>query len=68
MAVKSASFDYPKATFIAMSPGWVRTDMGGPDATISVQESVSGMRRVIDTRNVKDSGTFRNHEGRSLSW
>jgi NAD(P)-dependent dehydrogenase (short-subunit alcohol dehydrogenase family) len=68
MAVKSASFDYPKATFIAMSPGWVRTEMGGPDATLSVQESVSGMRRVIDTRSVKDSGTFRNHEGRSLSW
>ena len=29
MAVKSASFDYPKATLLAMSPGWVRTDMGG---------------------------------------
>ncbi len=68
MAVRSASFDYPRATFIAMSPGWVRTDMGGPNATIAVDESVSGMRRVIDTLTNDDTGTFRNHAGRELAW
>jgi NAD(P)-dependent dehydrogenase (short-subunit alcohol dehydrogenase family) len=68
MAVKSAAFDYPKATLVAMSPGWVRTDMGGPEASISVEQSVSGMRRVIDTLKVKDSGVFRSHAGSALSW
>jgi NAD(P)-dependent dehydrogenase (short-subunit alcohol dehydrogenase family) len=68
MAVKSASQDYPKATLVAMSPGWVRTDMGGPSATISVEESVSGMLRVIATLTNGDTGTFRNHAGRQLAW
>jgi NAD(P)-dependent dehydrogenase (short-subunit alcohol dehydrogenase family) len=68
MAVKAASFDYPKATMVAMHPGWVRTDMGGPSASISVEESVSGMRKVIDGLSIKDSGTFRNQGGKVLPW
>jgi NAD(P)-dependent dehydrogenase (short-subunit alcohol dehydrogenase family) len=68
MAVRSASFDYPQAVFVAMSPGWVRTDMGGPNATIDVDESVSGMLRVIAGLTEKDSGTFRNYAGREVGW
>jgi NAD(P)-dependent dehydrogenase (short-subunit alcohol dehydrogenase family) len=68
MAVKSASFDYPKATMIAMSPGWVRTDMGGPNASIAVDESVSGMLRVIGTLKSGDTGSFHNYAGRQLAW
>jgi NAD(P)-dependent dehydrogenase (short-subunit alcohol dehydrogenase family) len=68
MAVKSAVPDYPKATFVAMSPGWVRTDMGGPSATIGVEESVSGMLRVAATLTITDTGTFRNYAGRALAW
>ena len=68
MAVKAASFDYPKAAMVVMHPGWVRTDMGGPDASISVEESVTGMRKVIDGLSIKDSGTFRNHDGKTLPW
>ena len=68
MAVKSAASNYPKATFIAMSPGWVRTDMGGQNATIAVDESVSGMLRVVAALNIGDSGTFHNYAGRQLAW
>lgn len=68
MAVKSASFDYPGATLAVMCPGWVRTDMGGPDASIGVQESVGGMLRVIGTLTSADSGTYRNYAGRQLAW
>lgn len=68
MAVKAASFDYPKATMAVMHPGWVRTDMGGPNASISVEESVGSMRRVIDSLSVKDSGTFWNQAGKKLAW
>lgn len=68
MALRSAAFEYPKATFVAMSPGWVRTDMGGPSATIAVDESVSGMLRILATLTVADSGTFRNYHGRQLAW
>ncbi|MES2535762.1 MAG: SDR family oxidoreductase [Pseudomonadota bacterium] len=68
MAVKTAAFDYPKATLVAMCPGWVRTDLGGPGATLTVEDSVAGMLAVIDTLNNKDRGTFRNHAGQTLDW
>ena len=53
---------------VVMNPGWVRTDMGGPNASISVEESVSGLRKVIDALTAEDSGTFRNQEGKVLPW
>jgi NAD(P)-dependent dehydrogenase (short-subunit alcohol dehydrogenase family) len=68
MAVKAASFDYPKAIMVVMCPGWVRTAMGGANATLSPEESVQGMLRVIDTLTPADTGTFRNHSGRHLVW
>jgi NAD(P)-dependent dehydrogenase (short-subunit alcohol dehydrogenase family) len=68
MAVRTASFDYPKATMIVMCPGWVKTDMGGPGATLSKEESVADMRSVIESLRTSDSGTFRNHKGRHLAW
>lgn len=68
MVVKSASFDYPKATLVAMCPGWVRTDMGGTGATLEVEDSVANMRKVIDSLKPADTGTYRNHSGRHLAW
>ena len=68
MAVRSASLDYPSATFVAMCPGWVRTGLGGPNAPTPVEESVSGMLNVIGGLKKEDSGTYRNYTGRTLSW
>lgn len=68
MAVKSAALDYPSAVFVAMCPGWVRTDMGGPNATLAVEDSVSGLLNVIGGLKQEDSGTYRNYAGRTLSW
>lgn len=68
MAVKSAASAYPRATFVAMCPGWVQTDMGGPNATTPVEESVADMRKLIATLSLKDSGTYRSHSGRHLPW
>jgi NAD(P)-dependent dehydrogenase (short-subunit alcohol dehydrogenase family) len=68
MVVKSASFDYPKATLVVMCPGWVRTDMGGPNANLSVEESVEDMLTVIDGLTLADSGTYRSHSGRAIAW
>jgi NAD(P)-dependent dehydrogenase (short-subunit alcohol dehydrogenase family) len=68
MAVRSASFDYPGATMAVLSPGWVKTDMGGPGASLAVDESVTGLLRVIDTLGPADTGTFRDHAGRTVGW
>jgi len=69
MAVASAQHDYPKVIMVAMSPGWVRTDMGGAGAALSVEESVSAMRRAIDGLNGSHKGTFLQHDGTAFdSW
>jgi NAD(P)-dependent dehydrogenase (short-subunit alcohol dehydrogenase family) len=48
MTVAAAQCDYPKATFLVLSPGWVQTDMGGTGAPLAVDASVEWMRRTID--------------------
>jgi NAD(P)-dependent dehydrogenase (short-subunit alcohol dehydrogenase family) len=53
---------------IVMHPGWVRTDMGGAGALLSVEESVSGMRQVIARLMPADHGRFWTWEGREHPW
>lgn len=68
MAVAAAQPDYPQATFIAMSPGWVRTDMGGSGATLSVEDSVASMRQAIAQATTADRGAFLDRDGSPLPW
>lgn len=53
---------------VALNPGWVRTDMGGPDAPVEVSDSVAGMRRVIADRAAWPGGGFYDFRGESLAW
>jgi len=53
---------------VVLHPGWVRTDMGGPSATTSPAESVSGMRKVLDGLTPADSGRFFDYHGDALPW
>lgn len=52
----------------ALAPGWVRTDMGGPNADIGVEESIAGCLRVIDGLTMANSGGFGNYTGETLPW
>lgn len=53
---------------LAVSPGWVQTDMGGPGAPLTAAESVGAMRRLFDRLGPDDSGKFFGHDGRSIPW
>lgn len=55
-------------TVVTFSPGWVRTDMGGPQAPLSPEESVRGMLEVIDRLTTADNGKFLNYDGSTLPW
>ena len=68
--VKSLSIDLSelKITAIALHPGWVLTDMGGPNALIDAKTSVAGMISVMDNKTLKDSGRFFNYDGKPISW
>jgi NAD(P)-dependent dehydrogenase (short-subunit alcohol dehydrogenase family) len=53
---------------LALHPGWARTDMGGDNATVAVDDSVAGLLRVIDAATPADSGSFRDWQGEALPW
>lgn len=68
MATKSLVHDFSNITFVLLHPGWVQTDMGGPNARISTEESVTGLIEVIHSLKSSDSGRFINYLGESLPW
>lgn len=51
-----------------LHPGWVQTDMGGEDALINSEQSVSGMRKVISGLNATNSGKFFAYDGQEIVW
>jgi NAD(P)-dependent dehydrogenase (short-subunit alcohol dehydrogenase family) len=55
-------------TVVALSPGWVRTDMGGQSAPLAPETSVSGMRKVIEGLTPAQSGRFFSYDGSDVPW
>lgn len=70
MLMRSAAIDLkPRGvTCVVVNPGWVKTDMGGPNAQLSPEESVGAMRRLIAKLRPHDSGRFYNYDGREYPW
>lgn len=67
--LKDASFALTgRAVCVALHPGWVCTDMGGPDADLDVADSVAAMRRTLDALTDADHGRFLDHDGSALAW
>ena len=55
-------------TVTLMHPGWVQTDMGGPNAEITAEESAAGIRSVIANATKEDSGKFYKWNGEIHAW
>lgn len=70
IVMKSLSIDLNASRIIAilLHPGWVRTDMGGPNGLISTEQSVIGMRQVISRLKFADSGKFFAFDGQIVPW
>ncbi|MBM3607651.1 MAG: SDR family oxidoreductase, partial [Alphaproteobacteria bacterium] len=59
----------PRGIAVAiLSPGWVRTDMGGPDAALAVEDSVRGLLQQIGGWTMEKSGSFSNYAGQAQVW
>jgi len=52
----------------AFNPGWVKTRMGGPHATLPAEESIGQMRASIDSLSLEQSGGFFERDGRIIPW
>ncbi len=53
---------------VALSPGWVKTDMGGESAPLAPETSVRGLREVVGGLRREDSGKFLSYDGSSIPW
>ena len=53
---------------IMLHPGWVKTDMGGPDADIVPQDSIKSMLQLFDTLTLDKSGGYYDYTGRTIPW
>ncbi|MDD5033579.1 MAG: SDR family oxidoreductase [Methylococcaceae bacterium] len=69
-AMKSLALDLASEGIgvLIIHPGWVQTDMGGMVAPTTPQESIAGMRQVIENFTPSDSGRFLNYRGEQLPW
>ncbi|MGW3041673.1 SDR family oxidoreductase [Kitasatospora sp. NPDC001159] len=55
-------------TLLLMDPGWVRTELGGHEAELSVEESVPGVAETIERHRGKSGLHFVDHQGRVVPW
>lgn len=53
---------------MSLHPGWVKTDMGGQQAPLTPEESISSLLTVISALSEKDHGAFLSYDGSSLPW
>ena len=69
MAARTVALELAGRVRVAiLHPGHVATDMGGPAAPVTPDESARGMRRIADRLADSQSGTFLDWQGRLLPW
>jgi NAD(P)-dependent dehydrogenase (short-subunit alcohol dehydrogenase family) len=55
-------------TLVLMAPGWVRTEMGGPDARLGIDESIPNVARTLDSLRGKRGLHYVDYLGRTVPW
>ena len=67
-ACRSLAIDNPGVTCAVLHPGWVQTRMGGSSAPLEPEESIAGMRKVIEALGRDQSGGFFAYDGTTVPW
>ncbi len=53
---------------VVVHPGWVQTDMGGPNAHLTPDQSVTAILDTVEKLTIQDTGAFLNYDGKPLPW
>ena len=64
----SEEFKSKKITVVSFHPGWVRTEMGGPNATLSTKESASSLIKSFENLTFENTGKFFNYDGSLMNF
>jgi NAD(P)-dependent dehydrogenase (short-subunit alcohol dehydrogenase family) len=64
----AARHDGERRTLVLMAPGWVRTDMGGPDARLSIDESIPNIVKTLDSLQDSPGLHYVDYLGRTVAW
>ncbi len=68
MKTLSANLESEGLCVVMLHPGWVQTDMGGAEATVTPEDSIAGMRSVIAGLTMADNGKFFTYDGSAMAW
>lgn len=68
MQCLAADLKAERVAVVAMHPGWVRTDMGGPDATLDVGDSVAEIIKRAEALTFFDTGRYMDYRGEDIPW
>lgn len=70
MLNRTLAFEFQKEgiVFVAMDPGWVRTDMGGPNAALAPEESATAIVKTVKGLTLKQTSLFLYNDGKELNW
>jgi NAD(P)-dependent dehydrogenase (short-subunit alcohol dehydrogenase family) len=55
-------------TVIAQCPGWVQTEMGGAQASLTPEQSISALRKIFDRVTINETGQLFGQHGRIVAW
>jgi NAD(P)-dependent dehydrogenase (short-subunit alcohol dehydrogenase family) len=68
MVVRTAQPAYPRVRLVAMHPGWVQTEMGGANATLTPEQAVTRMRQTLAHLTPEQAGQFVSYDGSPIAW